>query len=343
MLTRISRSPEPFRIVREVVSSPLLAGNPAGVDACRPLSVFVPEVPRQGSRHFPVLYCLAPWTSAGRQQFDWEPFREDLATRLSRLISTGKMAPCIVVCPDLFTSFGGSQYINSSFLGAHADHLVHELVPYIESQFPVLKGPGSRGVFGRSSGGFGALRLALDFPGTFAAVACHAGDMGFDLLYGRDLVEICYALARYSGDVGAYLKALQSQVKLNGKDVHNLMLLGMAASYSPDLSQPHGFRLPIDPLTGAIDGEVWAQWLAHDPLQRVRKQAEGLKALQCLYIDCGNRDQYHLQFGARQLRAELARQAIAHHAFEFDDNHSGTSYRYDISLPLLSQALQHDG
>ncbi len=342
MLSRVSTSASMYRVVTEWVHSPLLAGNPAGEDPIRPITVFLPAEAHDPGRRFPVLYCLAPWTNAGRLQMQWEPFRESLPDRLQRLMSSGALKPCIVVCPDLYTSFGGSQYINSSFLGPQGDHLVHELIPHIEAHYPVLSGPLARAVLGRSSGGFGALRLAMDYPGTFAAVACHSGDLGFDLLYRRDLVDFCYALARYSGNVQAYLAATRKLPKLDGKQVHTMMLMGMAASYSPDLEQPHGFRLPIDPLTGAMDEEVWGQWLAHDPLVRIDHKADALRQLKYLYLDCGNRDQYHLQFGARQFQRKLAQYHVPHQAFEFDDNHSGTSYRYDVSLPLLSQSLLHE-
>ncbi len=342
MLTRIPAPHAPYRVVTEWVESSLLKGNPAGEEARRPLTVFLPPEAVDSSRRFPVFYCLAPWTSAGRQQMGWEAFREELPARLSRLMQSGALKPCVVVCPDLFTRFGGSQYINSSYLGPHGDHLVKELIPYIEQHFPVLPGAASRAVFGRSSGGFGALRLAMDYPGTFAAVACHSGDMGFDLLYRRDLVEFCYALARYSGQVEPYLKAVEKLPKLNGKDIHIMMLMGMAASYSPDPLEVPGFRLPIHPLTGKIDEAVWQQWLRHDPVELAEVKADALRQLRYLYIDCGNRDQYHLHFGARQLVEKLKSLGVPHQHFEFDDNHSGTSYRYDVSLPLLSQALAHE-
>lgn len=346
MLTTIKDSRPRYRIVREWVQSAVLQGNPAGVDAARPVTVFLPAAALESpERRFPVLYCLAPWTSAGRQQMDWEPFKESLPDRLQRLMDAGALKPCVVVCPDLFTDFGGSQYINSSYLGRQADHIVEELIPYVEAHYPVLKGPASRAVFGRSSGGFGALRLAMDRPGTFAAVACHSGDMGFDLLYRRDLVDLCYALARHSGSVSSYLTALRKGPKIGGKDVHILMLLGMAATYSPDATAPDGYRLPIDPMTGALDEEVWQKWLAHDPVHMIEQSQcrEALQQLRYLYLDCGNKDQYHLHFGMRQLKQKLQGQGIHHQIFEFDDNHSGTSYRYDVSLPLLSQALVHEG
>lgn len=344
MLSSIERPEGSYLVRSEYVKSSILDGNRAGEDPRRQLTILLPPEAEkaQNQRRYPVLYALASWLGAGRQMAQWEPFRESLPERLYRLTRAGLMKPCIVVCPDLFTSFGGSQYINSSFLGRHADHIVEELIPYVEANYPVIPGSQSRGVFGRSSGGFGAIRFGLDFPGTFAAVACHAGDMGFELLYKRDLVDICYALARYSGQVRPYLEFLRKQPKLSGKDTHVLMLLGMAASYSPEPGHPDGFRLPIDPLTGKIEEDVWQRWLAHDPLHRAQKDPRGLRELNCLYLDCGNKDQYHLQFGMRQMKEILEAQQIKAQISEFDDNHSGTSYRFDLSLPLIAEALKHE-
>ncbi len=340
MLTRLPESQSLYQVKMEWIESSLLSGNPAGEDARRPLTLIVPKA--KSTERFPVYYCLAPWTSAGRTQTQWEPFKESLIDRVERLTANGLIKPAVFVCPDLYTRFGGSQYINSEYIGPHGDHLVHELIPYIEANYPVIPGKDSRAVFGRSSGGFGALRLALDYPDTFAAVACHSGDMGFELLYRRDLVEFCYALARYSGDPDAYLAAVKKLPKLSGKDVHTLMLLGMAAFYSPNAKA--GFDLPIDPFTGEINLEVWKRWAEHDPVSLIENEEhqKALKALSLLYIDCGNRDQYHLHFGARQLRRKLEKFGVPHKAFEFDDNHSGTAYRYDVSLPMMNEVLRHE-
>lgn len=333
----------PSRVETIWVRSEILAGNPAAVPAERPISVYLPEEALTGKSSLPVLYCLAPWTSAGRQQFEWQAFRESLSERLDRLMATGSMKPAIVVCPDLYTNFGGSQYVNSSFLGRHADYIVEELIPFIESHYPVAKGAAHRAVFGRSSGGFGALRLAMDYPGSFAAVACHSGDMGFDTAFRRDFVEFCQGLSRYRGDVSRFMQECWQAPKLGGREVHMMMLLGLAASYSPNPAKPEGFDLPFDLYDGSVNEEVWQKWLEHDPLLRVNSHKDGLKQLKLLFIDCGNRDQFHLHYGARQLHKKLDELGIAHRYEEFDDNHSGTVYRYDVSLPLLADAVAVSG
>ena len=332
-------------IERQTIESKCLQGNRAGEDHARPLTVYMPKAAHDKSKRFPVLYCLAPWTSAGRSQFDWQPFKESLFDRLNRLIDQGQIPPCIVVSPDLYTSFGGSQYINSQYLGDHGDHLVHELIPYIEENFPVLQGAQHRGVFGRSSGGFGALRLAMAYPATFGSVACHSGDMGFDAVYRRDLIDLCNGLKRYDGDVHQFLDECRSAQKVSGRQVHLMMLLGMCATYSPDLHSEDGFELPINLRTGVVDEGVWQRWLENDPVELLDQATaiKNLKALNCLYVECGNRDQYNLHYGARQFTDKLSQNGVSHHYFEFDDNHSGTSYRYDVSLPLMLSAMTSKG
>lgn len=333
--------PNQPRLVKKYVESTLLKDNRAGESANRHLTVYLPKQASEPGMKFPVLYCLAPWTSSGRMAFDWQPFRESLFDRLTRLIDQEQIPPCVVVSPDLYTSFGGSQYINSSFFGPHGDHLVHEVIPYVEENFPVLPGSDYRGVFGRSSGGFGALRLAMDYPGTFSSVACHSGDMGFDAVYRRDLIDLCNGLKSYNCEVQNFLDYCSNAKKLSGRQVHLLMLLGMCATYSPSVESMDGFDLPIDLKSGQIDEDIWRRWVSHDPVvvAESQKAQEGLKELKCLYIECGNRDQYNLQYGARQMHEVLNKRNISHYYFEFDDNHSGTSYRYDVSLPLMLSGM----
>ena len=72
-------------------------------------------------------------------------------------------------------------------------------------------------------------------------------------------------------------------------------------------------------------------------MQRYRSN---LKSLRGIYIDCGRRDQYHIQYGTRILSARLAAAGIRHTYEEFDDDHSDIDYRMDVSLPFLSKALR---
>jgi hypothetical protein len=336
MLKETNAVQSSYNVTRLRLDSDVLKTNSAGIDPVRIVDVFHPMF----AGNFPVLYHLVPWTQGGRQAFEWKPFRESLYDRLVRLITEGKIPPCVVVSPDLYTWFGGSPYINSTMLGPHADFLVTELIPFIEAKFNVRAGPKARGAFGVSSGGFGALRLAMDYPGTFGAVACHSGDMGFDWLYRHDLIVLANGLRKYGADPLKFIDYCLAAPKLTGFETHLLMILGMAASYSPNPASPTGFDLPLDLKTGLMNEDVWAKWLSHDPVHRIAQGAEGLAKLKTLFVDCGSRDQYNLQYGARQFAAKLQSKGIKHIYEEFDDDHSGLQYRFDRSLPILLEGLQ---
>ncbi len=66
---------------------------------------------------------------------------------------------------------------------------------------------------------------------------------------------------------------------------------------------------------------------------------DALASLRGVFIDCGTRDQYHLQYPARVLTRRLAELGIAHTYEEFDGTHSGIDHRMDRSLPFLYKAV----
>ncbi len=85
------------------------------------------------------------------------------------------------------------------------------------------------------------------------------------------------------------------------------MSLAMAATYDPDPGQPFGVRLPVTLDTCERLEDLWANWLAWDPLTLVETHFEGLKGMKALFIDCGDVDQYDLVYGARRLHRRLRR------------------------------------
>jgi hypothetical protein len=76
-----------------------------------------------------------------------------------------------------------------------------------------------------------------------------------------------------------------------------------------------------------------------DRVVAIETQANNLRSLKALYIDCGEKDQFNLLYGARRFVRRLSELGIAHRYEEFPDNHTGVDYRMDESLPFLAQAL----
>src|SRR5947207_13036406 len=67
----------------------------------------------------------------------------------------------------------------------------------------------------------------------------------------------------------------------------------MAASYDPDPTQFLGIRLPVTLDTCEVIEERWANWLRQDPVVAIDTQADNLRRLKALYVDCGEKDQFN--------------------------------------------------
>ena len=93
-----------------------------------------------------------------------------------------------------------------------------------------------RRVFGKSSGGYGAMVHALLHPDFWSAAAVHSGDMGFELLYRHEFVPVLRALAKQP-DIGQWVDEFWQAKKAKDSDVHILMMLEQAESFDPDPSE----------------------------------------------------------------------------------------------------------
>jgi hypothetical protein len=89
--------------------------------------------------------------------------------------------------------------------------------------------------------------------------------------------------------------------------------------------------LPVTFDTCEVIEERWANWMRHDPVIAVETLGGNSQNLKALYIDCGEKDQFNLLYGARRFVRRLDPLGIAHRYEEFADNHSGVDYRMDKS------------
>lgn len=323
-------------VTTHFVKSEAIANNMLGEDLTRRIDVYIPH--GHDPAGLPLLVDLVGFTGGGPAHTNWKSFGESAPSRAQRLIDDGEMKPCVIAFPDCFTRLGGNQYVNSVAMGNWDDFLLQEAVPFIEQTFG-CGGEGRRGVFGKSSGGYGAMVHALLHPDFWSAAACHSGDMGFDLMFAADFAFTLRRLAKHGGNIQDFVEAFEASDKVNGDDLHAMMILAMGATYDPDPDAFLGIRLPVTTDTCERIPERWAEWMKWDPLEMLDAHAEGLKSLKSLFIDCGDVDQYNLVYGARRMNKALAARGIDHVYEEFPDNHSSIDYRMDRSLPFLAERL----
>ncbi|MGJ8529364.1 alpha/beta hydrolase [Maritalea sp.] len=323
-------------IHRVKIQSEALQQNMLGDHTLRDVDIYVPH--GHDGVGLPLLVDLAGYTGSGLSRTSWRGFDENLPARLDRLIATGEMKPCVVAFPDCFTRLGGNQYINSLAMGNWADFLIDEMLPEIEAKFG-CGGDGKRGVLGKSSGGYAALIHGMLYPQTWSAIACHSGDMGFEMAYLPDMPKALRAIAKHDNSIEKFVTAVDENHNPNHDDIHALMILAMGATYDPDPNAFCGIRLPVDLHTCELDKDRWVQWQKWDPLFVFDQHVDALKSLKGMWVDCGDKDQFNFVYVARQLEQKLKAAQVTHIYEEFPDNHFSIDYRYDKSLPFLSEKL----
>jgi len=317
--------------------SEALRGNPLGDPHERPLWVWSPE---DDSRRYPSVYVIQGMTGMVGAWFNVEPWNPSYASRIEAL------APeAVVVLVDAWTAVGGSQYVDSAGTGNYHTYLCDELVPFVDANYPTLAAREHRGIQGKSSGGYGAMITPFLRPDLFGGLATHAGDALFELCYALDFAPTARMLREeYGGSFDAFWEDFRSgrPVFTSPKDELLVNTYAMAAAYSP--RESGGVELPFDLETGELVEEVWARWLAWDPVRRARTEEgrEVLRNLRAIWIDSGRHDEYFLELGATAFHREVvaAGTPADNVRFElFEGTHRGLTWRYPLSLAFLVERL----
>ncbi len=328
------------RIEYLTIESDALRGNRLGDLHTRQLAVYLPpNYDESPERRYPVLVMLSSHGRTNHYYLGWNQWDETMQQRLDRLISTGEMPPVIVVLPDCWTRLGGSQFLDSS-IGNYATHLVEEIIPAVDANFHTLAHRNHRGVFGHSSGGYGALIHAMRNPHVFGAVAARAADAYWEYTALPALAKLPGQLEKWGG-FQAFIEQIPEIRPKGGSFWQAIHTVMQCMAYAPNPDAPLGFDSPVDLETGALLPGVWERWLQYDPVRMI-EQADyqaALRQMRVIFLEVGAYDEYQLQTGARIIHRRLEALNIAHHYEEFPDGHSSTSYRYDVSLPILAKAL----
>ncbi|MDQ3323464.1 MAG: esterase family protein, partial [Acidobacteriota bacterium] len=206
--------------------SAVLKNNPLGDARVRDLCVYLPPDYETSDNHFPVVYCLTGFTGRGRMLLNDNAFTPNLAQRMDLLIAENKIKPMIVVMPDCFTRYGGSQYINSSATGDYEDYLTGEIVSFVDENFRTIADKNSRAVMGKSSGGYGALICGLRHADKFGLICSTSGDAYFELCY---LPDVPKAFREIKGDVKSFVEKFWREEKKGKDDFSALNIVGMSA------------------------------------------------------------------------------------------------------------------
>jgi Putative esterase len=326
---------------RLVVESELLAANPLGDPATRPLWVYRPPgVERDHPRPLPSVYVIQGYTGQLDMWQSRTPFEPTMIERLDALFTGGDCPDAIVVLVDCWTSYGGSQFLNSSSTGRYLDYLCDEVVPFVDARYPTASDRDHRALSGKSSGGYGAMVVPMLRPDVFGALASHAGDALFEASYLPEFPSVARRLRDdFDGSWEVFFERLSAAEHVDFKRYSPLETYGYAAAYSPDPAAPGKALIPFDIATGRLDDDVWAQWLEKDPVRMAPGHADALRSLRHVHLDAGTADEFYLDLGAQAFAAELDKLGVAHTLELFEGTHFGIAYRYPRAVRDLVLAL----
>jgi enterochelin esterase family protein len=268
------------------------------------------------------------------------PWETNVVEWMDRLIGERRMPPALLVIVDGFTRLGGSQYVNSIHNGDYATYVIRDVIGHVDKNYRTVADEKGRAVLGKSSGGFGALYLSMQYPGTFAAFASHSGDSYFAYAHPRGFVDAQRTLEKHDWNIAAFVDSFERKPKRPPAEYVTMEMLGYTAAYTPKSAAPFDLELPFDRDTAQLREDVFARWLAFDPVEMCLHKRAELARLRLRYIDCGRRDEYALDVGARVLAQRMCDLGLDVRHEEFDDDHRNVGYRYEVSLPALAGVLE---
>jgi hypothetical protein len=327
---------------RLVVESELLASNPLGDPTRRPLWVYRPPgIERDHPRELPSVYVIQGFTGQLDMWTRREPWERHMIERLDEMYASGDCPDAIVAFVDCWTTYGGSQFLDSTSTGPYQSYLCDEIVPFVNAGYPTAADRDRRGLTGKSSGGYGAMVVPMMRPDVFGALASHAGDALFECCYAGDFRDVARQLRdEYDGSYEVFFEGLRTADPVSfEKHGKPLEIYGYATCYSPDPDQPGKALLPFDVATGRLVDDVWERWLALDPVRMAPECAEALRSMRRIYLDAGKGDEYYLDLGAQAFSAELEKLGVDHTLELFDGKHGGLTYRYPGAIRELVVAL----
>lgn len=216
------------------------------------------------TRIFPVVYIIPGW---GGTHFN----ALSKGARSAYGIGQGQDKVYVFLNPETQTPWGLHAFVDSRVNGPWGAALVNELMPFIASQFRVSKDPALTFITGQSSGGYGAVWLALHYPEKFGGCWATAPDpVDFSSFTGGDIYrDSNYYYDRLGRERGIFLA--------NGTFKSTLRKARLTEELEGDGGQQQSFEaafgLPgadgrprqlFDASTGKMDRAVSRSWKQYD-------------------------------------------------------------------------------
>jgi S-formylglutathione hydrolase FrmB len=292
------------------VEGKTLQGNPLGDPTRRRAAVVAPDDTVK-NKPLPLVLYLPGWGGSSE---------DTIADRKGGWIGqavdalAAKAHPVRIAVIDGRSRYGGSQFLNSTATGDYADYVAVEVLALLKEKYSVAARPI---IAGHSSGGYGAVMLAIRRHDTFAAVVGLSPDSDFEVTH-KPLVQQAEVRAVTPAELAAAMAPAGQARRVSGLAG---LVMGLCANYTPVAGQPGKFEW-LYGAGGEWRPSVWARWIAADPLTVVHDEKDAFAPEQRIYLDGAELDEFGANIGARKI-AVILRGRAAQVEFHEPAGHHG--------------------
>ena len=300
--------------------------NDAGENPERRVTIYLPPNYDNSSQRYPVMYYLHGFTWSDSMQVAGDHFDQ----LLDRAINEGILRPLIVVMPDHHTLYRGSYYTNSSYTGNWADFTAIDLVNFIDENYRTISKRESRGIAGHSMGGYGALKIAMQYPETFS------------ITYGLSPATISF-IKEWSPSFNIFpsynIFKRVSELKTREEVVTGLdeflpnAAIAMARTFSPNPDNPPFYAdFPFEYVEDSliVRDDVIKLWEEHCLVNMVSSHVENLRKLKAIKFDWGRNEEFgFIPVVNLRFSQELEQYGIKHFPEVYLGNHTNMLWTED--------------
>jgi S-formylglutathione hydrolase FrmB len=309
------------QIVVERLTSEALK-NSGGENPTRRITVYLPPDYDKTTNRYPVIYYLHGFTWSDSLQIASDHFDK----LLDKAIATGKIRPLVVVMPNQHTLYRGSWYTNSTLTGNWSDFTAKDLVQFIDAKYRTIANEESRGIVGHSMGGYGAIKIGMQFPDVFSSVyALSPGLLGLVKDFGYNSQAF-----RRANKVQTHEELINYQ---SFDDVLANCAVAMGRTFTPNPANPPFYAdLPFvyEGEKLKIDYEVLAKWNENSPIEMADNFVGNLKKLKAIKLDWGRNEEISsIPLSCQIFSQKLENLGVNHYAEEYIGTHGNKLWTDD--------------
>jgi pimeloyl-ACP methyl ester carboxylesterase len=326
------------------IPAPSLTNNLVGELTERTIYVYLPPSYGSSEKRYPVVYYLPGYGDSSVLGFR-------LPNDMDALIEGGQVNEMIIVVASGDSKMGGSFYANSPVTGNWEDHIVNDVVGYVDEHFRTLPQAEARGITGHSMGGFGALNIAMHHPDVFSAVYSMSPGLFDENGLAESFMFAREPLIRDFVEYEAELVSLSledAQKRMFAPPEEFSLAYGYAFAPNPDRHPPY-FDYPYTEVDGQLvrNDDVWKKWesgfggIAEEAIQ----YKDNLLKLKGIVVDYGIHDENPwIPKGSDYYGEQLTAAGIPVTVESYNGNHSNQIGQRisEYMLPFFSRLLQFE-